>query len=86
MLTLLIDQLSTQCNSTQLNWVKSDNDYWYIHHVKTFTDVSIIPMLLKWIPKLGGLEHLHNHHGWRADLGHRDDWKGLVIKINASAP
>ena len=24
----LFDQLSTQCNSTQLNWVKSDNNYW----------------------------------------------------------
>ena len=27
-LKLYIDQL--QLNATQLNWVKSDNDYWYI--------------------------------------------------------
>ena len=26
----IIDQLSTQYNSTQLNWVKRDNDYWSV--------------------------------------------------------
>ena len=33
-ITIGLYLINSQINSTQLNWVKSDNGYWYIHHTQ----------------------------------------------------